>query len=87
VRNLALALDARELLVAFFGCIAQPRFGDTHDAPTALIGVGQLMRKDRLQLPNHALRPHLKKLLGLLDACRILRLESIGLMQKIFDKS
>src|SRR6516165_1103205 len=48
----SLALNARELLVPVFGGIAQPAFAHTHDASPPFIGVGQLMRKDCLQLAN-----------------------------------
>src|SRR5689334_18897188 len=68
VRYLALALDARELLVAVLGGIAQPRFGDTNDAPAPLVRVAQLMCKDCLQLAEDTISSRLKKVLGLFDA-------------------
>jgi len=80
VRYLSLTFDPRELLVPVFRGIAQPRFGDTHNAPASLIGVRQLMRKDRFQLANNTIRARLKKLFGLVDAYRILGIERIGLL-------
>src|SRR5438105_4875319 len=85
VRYVRLALYTRELLVSVFGGIAQPPFGHTRNAPAPLVGVGQLLLKNRLQFADDPISPRIQKLFRLLDARCILGIECIGFLQKVVD--